>query len=107
MARLDTGQPSTTDEPPTPDELPPDPTAAAEAAAIVEVPPSIIAQSLGEYARAWVIRIRSGDSGILPVLLGLVIIAIVFQAISPGHVFLTSGNLVNLFQQSAVFMVLG
>ena len=107
MARLDTGRPSTKDEPAAPDELPPDPTAATEAAALVEVPASIIAQSLGEYVRASWTRIRGGDSGILPVLLGLVIIAIVFQAISPGHVFLTSGNLVNLFQQSAVFMVLG
>jgi D-xylose transport system permease protein len=88
-----------------PAELADDPTAATQAA-IVEVPPALVAQSLGEYLRAWLARIRSGDSGVLPVLLGLVIIAVVFQAISPNHVFLTAGNLVNLFQQSAVFMVL-
>ncbi len=29
-----------------------------------------------------------------------------FEAISPGHVFLSAVNLVNLFQQSAIFMVL-
>ena len=82
-----------------------DPTAAPEAAAI-EVPPEIVAQSLGEYLRAWWARVRSGEAGVLPVIAGLVIIIAVFQAISPHHVYLTAGNLVNLFQQSAVFMVL-
>jgi D-xylose transport system permease protein len=38
--------------------------------------------------------------------LGLIITAIVFQVISPHHIFLSAGNIVNLFQQSAVFMVL-
>jgi D-xylose transport system permease protein len=85
-------------------ETAPDPTAAAEA--VLEVPPEIVAQSLGEWFRAWLTRIRSGDSGVLPVILALVIITIVFQVVSPHHVFLSAGNLVNLFQQSAVFMVL-
>jgi D-xylose transport system permease protein len=83
----------------------PDPTAAVEAATL-EVPPELVAQSLGEWFRAWLTRIRSGDSGVLPVILALLIITIVFQAISPHNVFLSAGNLVNLFQQSAVFMVL-
>src|SRR5438128_12335899 len=82
-------------------EAPEDPTASAEAAAIVDVPPEIVAQSLGEWFRAWLTRLRAGESGVLPVVLGLVIISIVFTAISP--VFLSAGNLVNLFQQSAVF----
>ncbi|HEX9096820.1 MAG TPA: ABC transporter permease [Candidatus Dormibacteraeota bacterium] len=82
-----------------------DPTAAATAATL-EVPPELMAQSLGEWLRAWLTRIRSGDSGVLPVILALLIITIVFQAISPHNVFLSAGNLVNLFQQSAVFMVL-
>src|SRR3989441_5310064 len=86
-------------------ETAPDPTAAADAATL-EVPPELVAQSLGEWFRAWLTRIRSGDSGVLPVILALLIITIVFQAISPNHVFLSAGNLVNLFQQSAVFMVL-
>ena len=42
----------------------------------------------------------------LPVIMGLLIIVIVFQVISPHHIFLSAGNIVNLFQQSAVFMVL-
>jgi D-xylose transport system permease protein len=75
-------------------------------AATLEVPPELVAQSLGEWFRAWLTRIRSGDSGVLPVILALLIITIVFQAISPHNVFLSAGNLVNLFQQSAVFMVL-
>jgi D-xylose transport system permease protein len=83
----------------------PDPTAAVQAATL-EVPPELVAQSLGEWLGAWLTRIRSGDSGVLPVILALLIITIVFQAISPNHVFLSAGNLVNLFQQSAVFMVL-
>ncbi len=83
----------------------PDPTAATEAAT-VEVPPELVAQSLGEWSRAWLARVRAGQSGVLPVIVGLVLISIVFTAISPSHLFLSPGNLVNLFQQSAVFMVL-
>jgi D-xylose transport system permease protein len=82
-----------------------DPTAAPEAAAI-EVPPAIVAQTLDQYLRAWWARVRGGDSGVLPVVAGLLIIIVVFQVISPHNVFLSAGNLVNLFQQSAVFMVL-
>jgi D-xylose transport system permease protein len=81
-----------------------DPTASAEAAIVV--PPEIVAQSLGEWFRAWIARLRAGQSGVLPVVLGLVLISIVFTAVSPNNVFLSAGNLVNLFQQSAQFMVL-
>src|SRR5712692_10584805 len=86
-----------------PDEAP-DLTAAPAAQA--EVPPELVAQTFGEYARAYVARVRNGQSGVLPVVLGLVAIMEVFEVISPNHVFLSAGNLVNLFQQSAVFMVL-
>ncbi|MEW1952408.1 ATP-binding cassette domain-containing protein [Terrabacter sp. NPDC080008] len=70
------------------------------------VPPEIVAQSLREYLRGQALRIRGGESGMLPVILGLIAIVVVFQAISPGHVFLSAGNVVNLILQSAVFMVL-
>lgn len=86
-------------------DLPPDATAAV-AAAEREVPPELVAQTLGQYVRGYAARIRAGDSGVLPVVLGMIAIVIVFQVISPNHVFLSAGNLVNLFQQSAVFMVL-
>jgi len=86
-------------------DLQPDPTAAVEAA-VVELPPELVAQTFGQYARAYLARIRNGQSGVLPVVVGLVAIMVVFEVISPNHVFLSAGNLVNLFQQSAVFMVL-
>ncbi|HSS60658.1 MAG TPA: hypothetical protein VLK30_04280 [Candidatus Limnocylindrales bacterium] len=73
--------------------------------AVAELPPGVVAQSLGDYARAWWLRIKAGESGVLPVIVALVIIAVVFQSIS-GGLYLTPGNIVNLFQQSAVFMIL-
>jgi D-xylose transport system permease protein len=82
-----------------------DPTEATVAAELV-VPPALVAQTLGQYFRGWIARVRNGDSGVLPVVGGMVLIAVVFEAISPSHVFLSAGNIVNLFQQSAVFMVL-
>jgi D-xylose transport system permease protein len=81
-------------------------TAAPDELAAPLVPPELVAQSLPDYMRGVVLRIKGGEGGVLPVIVGLVIIVIVFQAISPNHVFLSAGNIVNLFQQSAVFMVL-
>ncbi|HEX9098010.1 MAG TPA: ABC transporter permease [Candidatus Dormibacteraeota bacterium] len=83
----------------------PDLTAAAQAAQ-AEVPPELVAQTFGEYARAYVSRVRNGGAGVLPVVVGLIAIMVVFEVISPRHVFLSAGNLVNLFEQSSVFMVL-
>ena len=83
----------------------PDLTAAPEAAQ-AELPPEVVAQSLGEFVRAYTARIRAGESGVLPVIAAMLAIVLVFTAISPNNVFLTPGNLVNLFQQAAVFMVL-
>ena len=79
---------------------------AAPGAAEAELPPGLVAQSLGQYVRAYTARIRSGESGVLPVILAMFLIMVVFTIISPNHVFLSAGNLVNLFQQAAVFMVL-
>jgi D-xylose transport system permease protein len=61
--------------------------------------------SFGDYARAWGRRIRHGESGMLPVLVGLVIIVILFQTQSSA--FLSPGNLVNLIVQGAALIVLG
>jgi D-xylose transport system permease protein len=74
------------------------------AAAGVEVPPEILAQSLGQYLRGSWLRVRSGDSGVLPVVVGIVGIAIVFQLLQSK--FLEPLNLVNLFSQSTIYMVL-
>ena len=84
---------------------PTDLTAAPEEETAVLVPPELVAGSLRDYLHGWTVRIRSGESGMLPVVLGLVAIVVVFQAISPHHVFLSAGNVVNLFQQSSYFMV--
>jgi D-xylose transport system permease protein len=84
----------------------PDLTAAAPEAALAELPPEVVAQSLSEYARAYVARIRAGESGVLPIILAMIVIVVVFEALSPNGVYLSAGNLVNLFQQSAVIMVL-
>jgi D-xylose transport system permease protein len=67
--------------------------------------PEVIADSLGEYARIWLARVRGGDSGFLPVLLGLAAIVIYFQARS--SLFLSAGNLVNLITQAAWIVMLG
>ncbi len=85
-------------------ETAPDLTAAPEAAA--EVPPGVVAQTLGEYVRGYAARIRAGESGVLPVIAAMVAIMVVFTTISPNHVFISPVNLVNLFQQAAVIMVL-
>jgi len=71
-----------------------------------EVPPALVAQTLGQYVRASAARVRAGDSGVLPVVGAMVAILVVFSIWSPNHVFLLPVNLVNLFQQSAVVMVL-
>jgi D-xylose transport system permease protein len=48
--------------------------------------------------------LRSGNMGVLPVLIGLVVLAAVFQFLNAN--FLTPGNLVNLMVQGAVYMLL-
>jgi D-xylose transport system permease protein len=67
--------------------------------------PEVMADSFGEYARIWWTRVRSGDSGALPVILGLVAIVVYFQARS--SLFLSAGNLVNLIEQAAWIVTLG
>jgi D-xylose transport system permease protein len=75
------------------------------AVALVSVAPELLADSLGEYVKAWVKRIRSGESGALPILLGLVVIVIIFQVQQSR--FLSAGNIVNLLVQAAFFVTLG
>ena len=81
----------------------PDLTAAVDLEAVAA---EITAQTLGQYMRAWMTRIRSGDAGVLPVTVALIAVVVVFTIVSPSHLFLSAGNLVNLFDQSAVFIVL-
>src|SRR5579875_1333634 len=61
--------------------------------------------SLAEYARLWLKRVRGGESGMLPVLGGLVLLVVIFQV--ENSKFLSAGNLTNLLVQAAVFVLLG
>jgi D-xylose transport system permease protein len=69
-----------------------------------DIPPELVAQSLSQYFRASWARVRGGNSGVLPVVLGLVVVAIGFQIANSK--FLSAQNLVNLFEQSTVYMLL-
>jgi D-xylose transport system permease protein len=76
---------------------------AAEAAATAA--PEVIADSLGDYVKIWTVRVRAGESGVLPVVLGLVAIVVYFQV--RNSLFLSAGNLVNLMTQAAWIVTLG
>ena len=67
--------------------------------------PEVLADSLGEYLQAWGRRIRNGESGALPIIVGLIVIIIFFQIERPR--FDSAINLVNLLQQSAIYIMLG
>jgi D-xylose transport system permease protein len=78
----------------------------AEAAIAADVPPELLALSFGEYLRASWLQVRSGNSGVLPVVLGMVLVAVAFEIITPEHAFLRPSNLVFIFGLSTVYMVL-
>jgi D-xylose transport system permease protein len=61
-------------------------------------------ETLRDYMRLVYVRIRSGDSGVLPVVGGIILISVLFQTLNSN--FLTAGNLVNLLIQGAVYMLL-
>ena len=77
----------------------------ADDGAVITASPDLIADSLGEYTRIWFRRVRSGESGVLPVVLGLVAIVIYFQI--RNSLFLSAGNLVNLIIQAAFIVTFG
>jgi D-xylose transport system permease protein len=60
--------------------------------------PDLLVNSLGEYARVWLRRVRSGDSGALPVIIGLIALVIYFQVSQPS--FLSASNIANLMGQA-------
>jgi D-xylose transport system permease protein len=86
------------------EELDPTGSAHADRAALASSPEAV-AETLGEYLHATWIRVKGGESGVLPVLIGLVAICVIFQ--SQNSLFLSSGNLTNLLVQGAFFMLLG
>src|SRR6202012_5809295 len=60
---------------------------------------------MGDSLRIIFRRIRAGESGALPVILGLVAVVIYFQV--RNSLFLSAQNLVNLLAQSAFIITLG
>ncbi len=60
--------------------------------------------SLAAMAKGFIDRVRSGDLGMLPVAVGLVVISIVFSALNP--IFLAPNNLVNLLFDCATVGVI-
>ncbi|MBZ0299943.1 MAG: hypothetical protein K8J31_09390, partial [Anaerolineae bacterium] len=62
------------------------------------------AQSPVEYLRTYFNRLRTGDLGSLPIIVGLVVIAVIFQ--SQNANFLTPRNIVNLVVQMAGITVI-
>jgi D-xylose transport system permease protein len=75
--------------------------ASAQADAAAE----LIASTTGDYVRIWAKRVSNGESGALPVVVGLIVIVIFFWFKSPA--FMTPANLVNLMTQSAFIITLG
>jgi D-xylose transport system permease protein len=65
----------------------------------------LMAGSITEYLRIWFKQVRSGESGALPVVIGLVVIVLFFQLKS--SLFLSAGNLVNLMSQASFIITLG
>jgi len=65
----------------------------------------LLANSMGDYLRIVGRRITSGESGALPVIVGLIAIVVFFWVKSSS--FMTPGNLVNLMGQSAFIITLG
>jgi D-xylose transport system permease protein len=62
-------------------------------------------QSLSQSARSWWFGVRNGELGALPIIVGIIVIAIYFQ--SRNSHFLTAGNFVNLIAQASAVIVIG
>ncbi len=60
---------------------------------------TVIEESVGEYVQGWFRRIRGGDFGSLPIIIGLIVIAAIFGLREP--VFFAPRNFVNLLLQMA------
>src|SRR4029453_18527095 len=69
-----------------------------------EVEGAVPTPTTADYVRVSVAKIRGGDTGVLPVIAGLLLVSILFQSLNSN--FLTAGNLVNLLVQAAVFSIL-
>lgn len=68
------------------------------------VSPDLTVMSARQYVGLAWSRLRGGETGVLPVIGGLLLVSILFEILNPR--FLTAGNLVNLMLQAAVFSLL-
>jgi D-xylose transport system permease protein len=92
------------DAPPTPTTPSSEPTPPSEPTRAELALSPEMANTFGEYLKGAFARIKGGESGVLPVVGGLILISILFQSLNSN--FLTAGNLVNLLVQGAVYMLL-
>lgn len=69
---------------------------AAPATAPVAPPPPV---TLAQVGRNWVRGIKNGELGALPIIVGVIIVAIIFQSLNSNY--LTAGNFVNLLVQGS------
>ncbi len=72
---------------------------------LVTAAPEVLATSLREYLHAWAQKIRNGESGALPVIVGLILIIIFFRI--ERRVFLSDTNIVNILTGSTIYVMLG
>ncbi len=77
----------------------------ASDAATAELIGSGVEGGLRDQFGAYLQRLRGGDMGALPAIGGLVVLAVLFSALSPY--FFTAGNLANLLNQAAALVMLG
>jgi D-xylose transport system permease protein len=77
---------------------------AVEAPPAPESPSAPATQTIGAYVKGWWIDVKGGELGSLPIIVGLIIIAIVFQ--TQNDRFLTASNFVNLILQTAPYAVI-
>lgn len=66
--------------------------------------PSTPPPTLGSHFQSYLARLRGGDMGALPAILGLVVLCAFFSIIRPN--FLTAGNFANLFTQGAAVVLI-
>ncbi|WP_405100617.1 sugar ABC transporter permease [Micromonospora sp. NBC_01412] len=60
--------------------------------------------TLGGHVQSYLARLRGGDMGALPAILGLVVLCAFFSVLRPN--FLTAGNFANLFTQGAAVVLI-
>jgi D-xylose transport system permease protein len=60
---------------------------------------------ISAYLRNWIEQVRGGELGAIPIVVGIVVIAIYMQARNSN--FLTAGNFVNLIAQMSPFAIIG